>query len=281
MTQSLGMNDGILLISLLYSCIDLVCEWDSFNTCSRPIHKWLFVSYACVIAFRVTHLAGTRASTPAEPGREDQRVGAAGDFLLDMRHKTWLPRVLASMTWILTLPFFTLWTFLGSSWLWTVVKETPECMPTQTHLWFSVFWLALCYVWVAIHVALAVVAWVLERRVRRSEADLRQIEDGNGDVRSRWGEVSAISSYRSLQGNTDGGLTPSEILALPCSSAVQQDAEAECAECVECAICLNEFEAGDSVRHLPACGHTFHRSCIDLWLLRRADCPLCKRCVRQ
>lgn len=277
MVQPLGLNDGILLVSLLYSCVDLLSEWSVFSGCSRPIHKWLIVSYACVIGFRLTHLAGMHTSQ-AEHGIDSQ-AGSAGDFLLDLRHKNAVPRILASLTWLLTLPFFTLWTFLGTSWLWTVVNETPECVPTATHLWFSAFWLALCYLWVGIHVALGLVAWVLERRVRRAETDLAQIEDA--DTRSRWGDVSRLSGFRSLQGALEGGLTPTEILALPCETSLHDDVEATCSECVECSICLNGVESGESVRHLPACGHTFHRSCIDLWLLRRADCPLCKRCVRQ
>lgn len=276
MVQPLGMNDGILLVSLLYSCVDLLCEWDVFSGCSRPIHKWLIVSYASVIGFRVTHLAGMHTSG-VDNGTS--RSGVAGDFLLDLRHKNTIPRLLASMTWLLTLPFFTLWTLLGTSWLWTVVHETPQCVPTATHLWFSAFWLGLCYIWVGIHAALGIVAWVLECRVRRAETDLAQIEDT--DVRSRWGNVSQLSGFRSLEGALEGGLTPSEILALPCGTSLQDDVEAECGECVECSICLNGVECGESIRRLPACGHIFHRSCIDLWLLRRADCPLCKRCVKQ
>jgi len=278
MVQPLGLNDGILLVSLLYSCIDLLCEWESFSGCSRPIHKWLIVSYACVIGFRVIHLAGMHTAGGDEAGNEGS-TASAGDFLLDLRHKNAIPRFLASFTWLLTLPFFTLWTLLGTSWLWTTVKETPQCVPTATHLWFSAFWLALCYIWVGIHVGLGIVAGLLERRVRRAEADFAEIEDG--DVRSRWGNVSQISGFQSLQGAMDTGLSPSEIKALPWSKGLMNDVEAECAECVDCSICLNEMCSGDCVRILPTCGHSFHRSCIDLWLLRRADCPLCKRCVRQ
>eukprot|EP00434_Breviolum_minutum_P005576 symbB.v1.2.004918.t1/scaffold263.1/size248082/19 len=51
-----------------------------------------------------------------------------------------------------------------------------------------------------------------------------------------------------------------------------------------CMVCLNAFEANNEVRQLP-CGHVFHVSCIDEWLRRCTDCPICKtnvdRAVRQ
>jgi len=153
------------------------------------------------------------------------------------------------------------------------------CVPTTTHLWFSGLWLALCYVWIIIHCALGVVAWILERRVRRAETDLREIEDP--DVVSRWGQVSQLSGFRSLSGVQGEGLTPTEIKELPCSIIPPKDEECDCSESCECAICITDMKSGDTMRLLPNCGHSFHKSCIDLWLLRRADCPLCKRSVRK
>ena len=44
---------------------------------------------------------------------------------------------------------------------------------------------------------------------------------------------------------------------------------------VQCMICLSEFEAGESLRRLP-CAHVYHQPCIDEWLRRCTDCPLCK-----
>jgi len=263
----LGYNDGILLISLLYSSLDISYEWDSFSTCRRPIHHWLFMSFALVITFRLTHIVGMKTSTMG-----------SGDFLLDMRQKDTLPRILATFTWLAALPFFIVWTLIGTKWLYETVRETPACVPTSTHLWFSVFWLALCYVWILIHVALGVVAWLLERRVRRAEVDLRQIEDA--DVISRWGQVSSLQGYRSLSGSSQVGLSPTEITALPSFCCSEGLHEAGVGEDTECPICLHTLKTGDNLRQIGVCGHLFHKSCIDLWLLRSADCPLCKRSVR-
>ena len=45
---------------------------------------------------------------------------------------------------------------------------------------------------------------------------------------------------------------------------------------VECAVCLSAVDEGETVRQLPACGHVFHRECIDMWLSSRASCPVCR-----
>lgn len=303
MSHQLGWNDAILGISLFYSCIDLNYEWELFETCQRPIHKWLLTSYACIVAFRLTHLLGTRcalAVARSEGGPSTLSV----DFLLDLRQKGLLPRVLAAISWCLALPFFVVWTFLGTVWLLAVMRSTPSCVPSRTHLYFTSFWLALCYIWVLVHVALAVVAFLLERRVRIAERDLRAVEDD--DVVSRWGEMSSLQSASSVIGGRSQGLTPEEINELPLDKAPVFTRPADCcrrggskprmeawqgmeiegfgehgnAQACECSICICEIEPGESIRRLPLCGHTFHRGCIDLWLLRRADCPLCKRQVK-
>jgi hypothetical protein len=42
-----------------------------------------------------------------------------------------------------------------------------------------------------------------------------------------------------------------------------------------CMVCLADFADGDEVRKLP-CSHVFHAHCIDEWLRRQTDCPICK-----
>merc|ERR1719343_886639 len=106
--------------------------------------------------------------------------------------------------------------------------------------------------------------------------------------------MSRLQSYSSVIGSQTRGLTPEEINELPlgevpsgleslesCSDGCFVEKFVEDidslyagadelgdAKLYECSICLCEVQPGDSVRCLPSCGHTFHRACIDLWLLR-------------
>jgi len=45
-----------------------------------------------------------------------------------------------------------------------------------------------------------------------------------------------------------------------------------------CTVCFELFAGGDRLRVLP-CLHRFHRACIDPWLSRSSECPVCKRDV--
>lgn len=48
----------------------------------------------------------------------------------------------------------------------------------------------------------------------------------------------------------------------------------------ECAVCLSEFQDGETGRILPECKHGFHAVCIDSWLRSHRDCPLCRARVK-
>ncbi|XP_066350156.1 probable E3 ubiquitin-protein ligase ATL44 [Miscanthus floridulus] len=61
------------------------------------------------------------------------------------------------------------------------------------------------------------------------------------------------------------------------ASAAGGDAAESGGEPAECAICLAEFEEGESMRVLPQCGHAFHAACIDKWLRGHSSCPSCRR----
>jgi len=258
--EQVTANDAILLLSLGYSSVDIMFEWGNFRGCIQPIHWWLLVSYCFVIAFRVSHLLGK-----SQVDRESE------DFLLNLRQQKTIPRVLVKITWLLLLPVFMVWTITGSIWFKDVMTHTPECLPMGAHPWFIGFWQVLSYLWIVVHVVFCLLAVDYERRIRSAENDAREVES-DADVLQRWGRMSEFSSYGTVTAPwvKKRGLSANEIKKLPCVEHYGSP--------MECSICLNDVVQDESVRYLPGCGHLFHKSCIDLWLLRRADCPLCK-CV--
>jgi E3 ubiquitin-protein ligase SIS3 len=281
MFHQVGYNDLVFLGSISYSCIDLMMEWNSFSYCSKPIHKWLSVSCLCAMSFRLLCMLISMAANAEASGNASNSSrpigGTVGELLLDVRHKGFLPRALAVFTWTAVVPFFVFWNLLGTAWLWEVYRETPTCMPTPIYLYFSGAWLFLCHFWFIVHAALAMKAKHMEHRVQHAEANMREIEDP--ETLERWGQISSYSQIRALSDTAlsrSGGLNPAAIRALPCEVAGDSKCLLEVCQ-RDCSICLANVEPGESVRCLPRCGHTFHRACIDLWLVRRSECPLCKQ----
>ncbi|KAI4331092.1 hypothetical protein MLD38_029315 [Melastoma candidum] len=43
-----------------------------------------------------------------------------------------------------------------------------------------------------------------------------------------------------------------------------------------CTVCLSMFNAGERIRVLPDCKHSFHAECIDEWLALNPTCPVCR-----
>lgn len=264
MAGTLSYNDAVLVASLLYLSVDVQYEWDEFASCKWPIHRWLWGSYAFILAFRCIHILGSMHA-----------AAGSGEFLLNLRHKESLPHFLMSLTWTFVLPVFALWTGIGTFWLYESKRSSDKCLPMGTLLCFIVMWQVLSYAWILIHTVLGGFAWALEHRLRRREDSLRSMEDP--DTLDRWGQVSQLSGYTALTNSSFDGLTPEQIKKLPETTARDILLGEDC-EC-ECPICLTSLGPDEPARQLPGCKHVFHRSCIDLWLLRRADCPLCKSSV--
>ncbi|RYR24541.1 hypothetical protein Ahy_B02g058043 [Arachis hypogaea] len=47
-------------------------------------------------------------------------------------------------------------------------------------------------------------------------------------------------------------------------------------EDTQCVICLADFREREVLRIMPKCNHTFHLSCIDIWLRKQSTCPVCR-----
>tara|TARA_Y100000816_G_C26096178_1_gene580185 strand:+ start:1255 stop:2139 length:885 start_codon:yes stop_codon:yes gene_type:complete len=49
-------------------------------------------------------------------------------------------------------------------------------------------------------------------------------------------------------------------------------------ECNNCIICMDNINKNDKCKKLD-CGHIFHSSCIDNWLMRVLECPMCRKTI--
>ncbi|CAM8995773.1 unnamed protein product [Rhodiola kirilowii] len=81
------------------------------------------------------------------------------------------------------------------------------------------------------------------------------------------------------------GLDPSVIASLPMfvisRSKIGKESDDHglkkgVGDATECPICLTELEEEEMGRVLPNCGHVFHASCVDMWLLSNSSCPVCR-----
>lgn len=48
-----------------------------------------------------------------------------------------------------------------------------------------------------------------------------------------------------------------------------------------CTICLDNLPVGSQVRKIKACGHQFHKTCIDQWFESHVRCPVCRHDIRE
>ena len=48
-----------------------------------------------------------------------------------------------------------------------------------------------------------------------------------------------------------------------------------------CAICQDTLQSDQEGRKLNACGHWFHKNCIDTWFEGNVHCPVCRHDIRE
>lgn len=75
------------------------------------------------------------------------------------------------------------------------------------------------------------------------------------------------------------GLDQYTIQSIPISQFKKPENQSEKLELCECAVCLNEFQEEERLRIIPNCTHMFHIDCIDVWLQRNSNCPICRTSI--
>lgn len=86
----------------------------------------------------------------------------------------------------------------------------------------------------------------------------------------------APNHANSISGRKKSGIDPAVLRSLPVMLYSDVKDHRIGTSSLECAVCINEFEDGDSIRLLPDCSHVFHEECIDAWLASHITCPVCR-----
>jgi Ring finger domain len=83
---------------------------------------------------------------------------------------------------------------------------------------------------------------------------------------------------------TAGNAWTDPIIVRPTAQAIAAGTEpvlgSSLAENTGCAICQDTIIPTDPARRLVACGHVYHRGCIDEWFRRSVYCPSCRHDIR-
>lgn len=107
---------------------------------------------------------------------------------------------------------------------------------------------ALCFV---VNLSVLVCTWWIHFLVRRRRTAENQIIVSHALHNFPTYHYSSIESYQS--GSGDVYLNSTQTV---------------------CCICASDYGVGDEVTRLP-CSHCYHKSCIQTWLQRKAECPTC------
>lgn len=242
-----------------FGCVvfDQALQWRRIEAecMTRPIHVWLVGAYMfAMMSFMSCAAAAKQCKCP------DANVSCVHQTRESSRSNG----ILALAT-VLPMCLF-VWSGLGMYWLDEALDPDTQCLQkgTQPSITFVVACLILSGCEAFLCAVITGQAWVVSQSVARGSAAVMAIADD--DFMQRWGVPKPV-----LQEDLSRGLSPAQIDTLPCGEG---SASGE-----RCVICLFPVVGDEPVRKLPACSHSFHRSCVDQWLLRSASCPTCKAAV--
>jgi len=182
---------------------------------------------------------------------------------------TTFPRVHAVLIVGVLYPCLVLWVVLGTVWF-VEVQMVPDCFQEEQQGLYFLVWLLIFYIWVIVYtlaISASAMVWVTSTQYRHTE--VMTIYNHLADL---YGENQAPSMRVALLEGV--GLSLEGIAQLR-EFHIQGEQGADA-----CSICLEELKPGDHARMLP-CRHLFHLCCVDLWLLRRAECPMCKQLISE
>lgn len=91
----------------------------------------------------------------------------------------------------------------------------------------------------------------------------------------RYGDLENMQNVEN-GGQEESGLSKEVIESLAVVKYNPEASKNASSETKSCPICLDDYEAGQETKFLW-CMHRFHKGCIDQWLDKHTNCPICKK----
>ena len=245
----LSCHDIFLALAVFYAVAELLIAWDEFRSCEKPIQIWLLVGCLSLLAFRAVHILA---------GREEEGTSEPWYFnLFTQRY-----RLLTVLIVCAIYPFFLGWVLLGTLW-YAEVSQDSQCFRDQQENWYFVLWLVIFYIWVIGYNTAIVISAVIYYRGRTLQAEYVQLVQ-------QYGDSQPPDPNFSIYGLSPGAIQGFHVLEI--NTPLQGEHI--------CSVCQDDIKYAERARVL-SCGHIYHLSCIDGWLMRQHWCPNCKRDLRR
>lgn len=264
-----------MAVGIIYAATSVGIHWHDFDSCPHQLNAWMAVSLASVVMNRCSHYLCQALSSEALILGSDE----PDEFML-YSSPNGPPKWLRVLSICFLFPFFVIWTIVGAVWFDGTVKQQPLCFSPKSNAWVIMLWMMLCYLWASLYILFLGLISYTEWQAIRAERQFALIE--NEALIRRWGYLRQVGQWNfPMFLNANKGLPAERIAQLPYRVIrSEKHAQALTRRYGSCPICLDSFAVEDEIRKMSPCHHIFHRSCIDLWLIRSTDCPNCKQIVR-
>jgi len=102
----------------------------------------------------------------------------------------------------------------------------------------------------------------------------QQLGEGEGEVDNDINQFQGIINFSDISSDTEGFENCQQINSALGKASRVKSGDPLLSE--HCHICMDDYKEKEFKRIIPLCNHCFHKKCIDKWLKKKGNCPICR-----